>query len=64
MLDKNIPIGVSLRVELINLIDNKRGDISRSRYILRLIESGLKQNNILIPIDTSFDAQGQQVPRN
>jgi metal-responsive CopG/Arc/MetJ family transcriptional regulator len=30
--------GLSLPTELVRKIDNERGDISRSRYILRLLE--------------------------
>ena len=35
---KKIPFGISLSEELKNLIDKERGDISRSKYICRLIE--------------------------
>ena len=38
ILCKNIPFGISLPQELKNLIDKERGDISRSKYICRLIE--------------------------
>ena len=38
ILCKKIPFGVSLPQELKNLIDKERGDISRSKYICRLIE--------------------------
>lgn len=62
MLSKNIPISVSLPLRVINMIDLERSDISRSRYILRLIENGRKQNFKMIPVDNnSFDAKHQQV---
>ncbi len=38
ILCKNIPFGVSLPGELKKLIDIERGDISRSKYIRRIIE--------------------------
>ncbi|MDQ6666883.1 MAG: hypothetical protein M3Y53_01500 [Thermoproteota archaeon] len=30
--------GISIPVELMKRIDNERGDVSRSRYVLRLLE--------------------------
>ncbi len=36
------PIGISLPENVIEKIDTQRGDIARSRYILRLIESSLE----------------------
>ena len=35
---KNQTLGISLPTEVINKIDKGRGDISRSRYLLRRIE--------------------------
>ncbi len=69
---KKIPFGISLSEELKNLIDKERGDISRSKYICRLIEysfQNLKAKNekeILdnkksIPVDDSYEATHQQV---
>ena len=37
------PIGISLPEDIIQEIDTQRGDVARSRYILRLIEASLKQ---------------------
>jgi hypothetical protein len=34
----SIPIGISLPKEIMSRIDTERGDISRSRFLLRLIE--------------------------
>jgi hypothetical protein len=39
-----IPLGLSLSNELIQTIDTKRGDISRSRFIQRLLEHCLSNN--------------------
>ena len=36
---KHIPTGISLPNELIQKIDAERGDISRSRYLLRILEN-------------------------
>lgn len=35
--------GLSLPAKLMQKIDNDRGDISRSRFLLRLIERGYKE---------------------
>lgn len=37
------PIGVSLTKEIVEKIDSQRHDIPRSKYILRLIEGCLQQ---------------------
>ena len=42
MVRLNKYISVSLPSEIISEIEKRRGDISRSRYILRCIESGLE----------------------
>jgi metal-responsive CopG/Arc/MetJ family transcriptional regulator len=36
-------VGISVPQELLEKIDTQRGDISRSKYILRLIEEGYRQ---------------------
>lgn len=63
MLNKNIPISLSLPMSVIKMIDRERSDISRSRYILRLIEIARKPDkNRMIPVgNNSFDAKHQQV---
>jgi hypothetical protein len=38
MKDK-IPIGISLPRDLVAYIDTKRGDVSRSKYLLRILET-------------------------
>jgi hypothetical protein len=38
MRDNPIPIGVSLPKRVVNQIDTERKDVSRSRFLLRLIE--------------------------
>jgi hypothetical protein len=40
----SIPIGISLPIELVKKIDKERHDVSRSRYILRLIEKNVSNN--------------------
>jgi hypothetical protein len=36
-------VGTSLPIALLSRIDIERGDVSRSRFILRLLENALKQ---------------------
>ena len=43
---RNLSVGISLPEELIDLIDEDRGDISRSRYLLRTIEKTFSKNTI------------------
>jgi hypothetical protein len=38
MLKKVIPPGLSLPIELMRQIDSERGDIPRSRYVLRILQ--------------------------
>ncbi len=38
MLKKVIPTGLSLPIELMRQIDSERGDIPRSRYVLRILQ--------------------------
>jgi hypothetical protein len=38
ILKKVIPTGLSLPIELMWQIDSERGDISRSRYVLRILQ--------------------------
>ena len=72
ILCKKIPFGISLSQELKNLIDKERGDISRSKYICRLIEYNFQNlkvkdekkildNKNSIPVDDSYEATNQQV---
>jgi hypothetical protein len=35
---KNKPTGFSLPIELVDRIDRERGDIPRSKFVLRLLE--------------------------
>jgi metal-responsive CopG/Arc/MetJ family transcriptional regulator len=36
---KSIPVGISLPTELIQKMDEERGDIPRSKYLLRIIQN-------------------------
>jgi len=40
------PTGLSLPMKLMQEIDNQRGDVPRSKYILRLIQKGLNTTGI------------------
>jgi len=37
-MQSSIAVGISLPTNIIRKIDNERGDISRSRYVLRILE--------------------------
>ena len=39
-------IGITLPGDIIEKIDELRGDVARSRYILRLIESSLERKEV------------------
>ena len=38
------PLCVTLPIQLIKRIDNDRGDVSRSRFVLRLLEKAYDQD--------------------
>lgn len=42
--EKSRIIGISLPENIINQLDKERGDITRSRYILRIIEREMQNN--------------------
>jgi metal-responsive CopG/Arc/MetJ family transcriptional regulator len=44
-MDKTVKLGITLPKSIIQRIDKKRGDIPRSRYILRSIESYLGRSS-------------------
>ena len=44
-MQKTVGVGISLPKNVISKIDEERGDISRSRYLLRLLEKGHEGNN-------------------
>ena len=39
IMEVSIPIGISLPINIVKRLDSERGDISRSRYLLRMIEN-------------------------
>ncbi|HSF49947.1 MAG TPA: hypothetical protein VLA74_04225 [Nitrososphaeraceae archaeon] len=43
--DGYIPIGISLPSKIVDALDEKRKDVSRSRYILRLLENHIVNKN-------------------
>ena len=45
-MQKSVAIGLSLTKEILAKIDTERGDVSRSRYILRLIEKSVSNNAV------------------
>jgi hypothetical protein len=44
---RKIPCGLSFSPDFIREIDSKRGDISRSRFVLRLIEKSMNETESL-----------------
>lgn len=42
----SIPIGISLPKKIMSQIDSERGDISRSRFLLRMIEGIIDAENL------------------
>jgi len=53
-MDMTIKLGITLPKSIIQKIDNKRGDIARSRYIRRAVERYLGSNSSK-DIDNSYD---------
>jgi metal-responsive CopG/Arc/MetJ family transcriptional regulator len=43
-------IGIYLPKEIVKKIDMERGDVNRSRYILRLIETGQYKKEVLAEV--------------
>ena len=50
--DKTVKLGITLPKSIIQRIDKKRGDIPRSRYILRSIENYLSSSSSSSSKDT------------
>jgi hypothetical protein len=50
-MQKTIGVGISLPREIMQQIDSERGDISRSRFLLRMIESVKLEKNGNDPLD-------------
>lgn len=40
----SIAVGISLPREIIAKIDNERGDITRSRYVLKIVQKAYRDN--------------------
>lgn len=40
-----IPIGISLPTKIVDALDKKRKDTTRSRYILRILENDIVNKN-------------------
>ena len=41
VIQKYIAVGISLPQPIVSKIDSRRGDVSRSRYVLRILEKTL-----------------------
>ena len=44
-MQRMIAVGISMDKEILAQIDKERGDISRSKYLLKMLRTGLLQKN-------------------
>jgi len=63
-IQESIAVGISLPKKIMSQIDSERGDVSRSRFLLRLIErqstvSNVETKNVNDPLD-----HGIETPRS
>jgi hypothetical protein len=63
-MQQTIAVGISLPKKIMSQIDSERGDVSRSRFLLRLIErqrmvSNVETKNVNDPLD-----RGIETPRS
>jgi len=63
-IQESIAVGISLPKKIMSQIDSERGDVSRSRFLLRLIErqsivSDVETKNVNDPLD-----HGIETPRS
>jgi hypothetical protein len=63
-MQETIAVGISLPKKIMSQIDSERGDVSRSRFLLRLIErqrivSNVETKNVNDPLD-----HGIETPRS
>jgi metal-responsive CopG/Arc/MetJ family transcriptional regulator len=52
-MQRNVPIGISLPEDVVSTIDTKRGDVSRSKYLLRILQKtydSTRPNNMRVRI--------------
>jgi hypothetical protein len=62
-MQQRIPIGLSLPRTFVTWIDSERGDIPRSRYVLKLIETGIKgKEKGVAMVSSQRSLQQQQSP--
>jgi hypothetical protein len=45
MQKQKTPVGISFPTDILRKIDEERGDISRSKYLLRIIERSCVEND-------------------
>jgi len=66
---KNVPFGLSLSKELMRSIDEERGDISRSKFVSRLLENNFEKLATIkdepfhknsVPVDLGLDIEDQE----
>ena len=59
-MQQTIAVGISLPKKIMSQIDSERGDVSRSRFLLRLIErqrmvSNVETKNVNAPLDHGIE---------
>jgi metal-responsive CopG/Arc/MetJ family transcriptional regulator len=59
-MDMTVKLGITLPKSIIQKIDNRRGDIPRSRYIRRAIERYLDSNSSSKDIDNNNKAAAKK----
>jgi len=53
--EEHVVTGISMPIDLLALIDADRGDVSRSRYIERLIEQNIDKFKVIKGVITEVD---------
>jgi hypothetical protein len=63
-MQNNVAVGISLPTKLMEKIDVDRGDIPRSRYVLRMLEKqyGFRQIRVKGALDHEFETLGSSKP--
>jgi hypothetical protein len=63
-MQSNLALGISLPRQIIKQIDSDRGDVPRSRFVLRILEKQytIKQMREKGPLDHEFDTLGSSKP--
>jgi metal-responsive CopG/Arc/MetJ family transcriptional regulator len=58
-MQSSMAVGISLPREIITMIDNERGDVSRSRYVLRIVQKAYRDNRSSEGQKNNLDSVGK-----